>query len=240
MNHNHFAKRAALFTIFAVLVFGLPSFAFADEVDQVVKVVSDDWSSLEIVKLFVELLLPVAMLLFGLWLDRRIKDVEHRQWSNQKVIEKRLEVYEKMAPKLNEMMCYFMRIGSWKDQDPVSVVDIKRELDKTAHIYAPLFSTRFLEAYNAYMNKCFVTERGEGKDAALRAELQHYCEFYVGVDHSCQWKPEWDEYFTDADHATDRFNVREAYQELMAVIAAELGVGIDPNQNDQQATGKAS
>ena len=164
-----------------------------EKIDQVVKVVSDDWSSLEVVKLFVELLMPAAMLMFGLWLDRRIKDVEHRQWSNQKVIEKRLEVYEKMAPQLNELMCYFMRIGAWKDRNPVGIVDLKRDLDKTAHIYAPLFSTRFLETYDVFMGKCFATERGAGKDAALRTELQHYCDAYVGEDHSCEWKQEWND-----------------------------------------------
>ena len=54
-----------------------------DGVDQVVKVVSDDWNSLEVVKLIIDLLIPAAMLYLGLWFDRRIKEIEHRQWSNQ-------------------------------------------------------------------------------------------------------------------------------------------------------------
>lgn len=231
MNQSTISSRFASAVTVAAFIFAVPDLVMGqDQIDQTVKVVSDDWNSLEIVKLFVELLMPAAMLMFGLWLDRRIKDVEHRQWSNQKVIEKRLEVYEKMAPDLNEMMCYFMRIGSWKDHDPVGIVDVKRELDKTAHIYAPLFSPRFLGTYDGFMGKCFATERGKGKDAGLRADVADYCDAYVGVDHSGEWKSEWTDYFTGPEEATDRFEVRGAYQELMAVIAAELGVGIDPHQ----------
>ncbi|MGI9471750.1 MAG: hypothetical protein ACR2NZ_09480 [Rubripirellula sp.] len=200
-----------------------------EQIDQTFKIVSDDWNSLEVVKLIIGLLTPAALLAISVWLDRRIKEVEHRQWSNQKVIEKRLEVYEKLTPFLNEMMCYFMRIGSWKEHDPTEIVDMKRDLDKIAHIYAPLFSPQFLQKYNEFMSQCFAMYRGAGKDAQLRTECEHYKEAYVGDENDDgAWQSEWSEYFTGPDEAVDRNQVREAYQELVGVTAQELGVGLAP------------
>ena len=211
--------------IFVIVAICAPS-SSAEEIDQVVKVVSDDWSSLEILKLLIDLLTPAAMLYIGLWFDRRIKEFEHRQWSNQKVIEKRLEVYEKVTPKLNDMMCYFLRIGTWKELNPTEVIDMKREIDKDAHIYAPLFSPAFMDRYNEFMSSCFATFRGAGKDAQLRADGSFYREAYVGDEpHDGKWNAEWDDCFTGAEEASTREQVSSSYRALVGLIAQELGVG---------------
>ena len=221
-------RQIAIPLLLAVAAFAASGDLHAQEVDQTIKIVSDDWNSLEVVKIIVGLLIPAAMLFIGVWLDRRIKEFEHRQWSNQKVIEKRLEVYEKITPQLNEMMCYFVRVGMWKERDPTDIIDMKRDLDKVAHIYAPLFSPKFLESYNSYISKCFAMFRGAGKDAQLRTEAEHYREAYVGEEGEHDvWKPEWDDCFTGAEEASDRSEVRAAYQDLVGVIARELGVGLE-------------
>lgn len=211
-------------------VFGLattPSVASAQEqVDQVIKVVSEDWNSLEITKLVIDLLIPAAMLAMGLWFDRRIKEFEHRQWSNQKVIEKRLEVYEKVTPKLNDMMCYFLRIGTWKEASPEEIIDMKRDIDKEAHIYAPLFSPSFMDRYHDFMGNCFATFRGEGLDAQLKADCSFYRDAYVGDEEEpCKWESEWDSCFTGPEEASSREDVSRSYRELVGLIAQELGVG---------------
>lgn len=210
---------AAIFVSFSANV------GWSQQIDQTVKIVSDDWSSLEIIKLLIELLTPAAMLYIGLWFDRRIKEFEHRQWSNQKVIEKRLEVYEKLTPKLNDMMCYFLRIGGWKELSPVEVIDMKRDIDKDAHIYAPLFSPAFLDRYNEFMSLCFATFRGAGMDAALKAEANSYREAYVGLDGESTWQSDWDNCFVEAEEASDRKDVGNGYRNLVGLIASELGVG---------------
>ena len=210
----------------SVLVLAATHIALSQDVDHTIKIVSDDWSSLEIVKLVIELLTPAAMLYIGLWFDRRIKEFEHRQWSNQKVIEKRLEVYEKLTPKLNDLMCYFLRIGSWKELCPADVIDIKRDIDKDAYIYAPLFSPEFLERYNDFISVCFATFRGAGKDAALRAEASFYREAYVGEEGECaQWQESWNDCFVEASEASPREDVSQRYRELVGLIASEIGVG---------------
>ena len=231
-------KVTTFFVVALLAVCLLPAFARAQDndqpqsngqhIDQVVKVESDPWNSLEVVKLMIGLLIPAAMLFVGIWMDRRIKEFEHRQWSNQKVIEKRLEVYEKLTPQLNELMCYFVRVGSWKEHDPTEIVDMKRDMDKIAYIYAPLFSPEFLTRYNEYMGVCFAMYRGAGLDAQLRTECEHYREAYVGADDDDgSWDNEWDACFTGPEEASERDDVRRAYQEMVSLIARELGVGLE-------------
>lgn len=195
--------------------------------DYVIRMESDSWNSLEIVKLVVGLLTPAAMLMIGLWMDRRIKEYEHRQWSNQKVIEKRLDVYERITPQLNELMCYFLQIGAWKRNDPRSIISMKRDIDKIAYIYAPLFSEQFLERYNGFMSVCFATFRGDGKDAQLRIEAQPYRDAFVGKDGCGTWDAAWDDCYTGKEEKSEEGDVRKAYRELVGLIARELGVGLE-------------
>ncbi|MEO1524470.1 MAG: hypothetical protein AAFX06_03500 [Planctomycetota bacterium] len=214
--------------LFASLFCVSNSAVAAEEVDQVIEVVGNPWNSLEVVRLITGLLIPAALLFVGVWMDRRIKEIEHRQWSNQKIIEKRLEVYEKITPQLNEMMCFFVRIGSWKEHAPTCIVDMKRELDKIAYIYAPLFSPKFLETYNDFMGLCFATERGAGKDAQLRTDCEHYREAYVGDESGNNaWQERWDDCFTGAEEASEKKEVHAGYNRLLKTIATEIGVGLE-------------
>lgn len=126
------------------------------------------------------------------------------------------------------MMCYFLRIGTWKEHDPTDIIDKKRGIDKIAHIYAPLFSPDFMKCYNGFMEKCFSTFRGAGLDAQLRSECEHYRDAYVGDENDDgTWRDEWDECFTGTEGASDRGEVRQAYVDLVGTIARELGVGLE-------------
>jgi hypothetical protein len=114
------------------------------------------WNSLEITKLAVAALTPVAVALLGLWLNRHLKRLEHLQWAGQKVIEKRLKVYSRLAPVLNDLYCYLDYIGDWKYKNPVAVLGLKRFADREFYVNAPLFSKSFHDAYHAFINLCFI------------------------------------------------------------------------------------
>lgn len=199
-------------------------------VDQTVMVLTPSpWNTLEVVKLTSALLVPAALIFISVWMDRRIKQFEHRQWTNQKVIEKRMEVYEKITPKLNDVMCYFLRVGTWKRHSPTEIVNLKRDLDQTAHIYAPLFPAEFLVLYNNFMRRCFVMFRGDGKDAQLCTEQKHYVEVYSG-----EWCEEWNDLFVEETEAVKREDVRSEYQKFVSYFAHELGVGLERPRYDEQ------
>ena len=73
------------------------------------------WSSLEILKLVVGALTPLVLLFVGVWVNRIAKRVEAAQWANQKLVEKRIAIYDELAPILNDLYCYYKCVGNYKD-----------------------------------------------------------------------------------------------------------------------------
>jgi len=102
------------------------------------------WNWLEVAKLVAGLLTPVALAILGIYIHRVTKRFEHLQWQSQKLIEKRLEIYDSLAPELNELLCYFTYVGAWRDTNPDTVVSLKRKIDRRIHLAAALFSKDFL------------------------------------------------------------------------------------------------
>ena len=64
---------------------------------------------------------------------------EARKTTNQELIKKRILVYDTIAPKVNELLCFFLSRGPWKSLPPPLMIQRKRELDQTMYVYGPLF-----------------------------------------------------------------------------------------------------
>jgi hypothetical protein len=174
------------------------------------------WNSLEITKLIVQGLTPLLIVLLGILVNRAIKRFEHRQWRNQKLIEKRLEIYDDMAPVLNDLLCYFTFVGCWKDLSPAEVVKLKRTLDKKIYLAAPLFSPRFFSACMELMNQCYETYSGWGKDAKLKTKFERR-KGAAGTG----WQATWEKMYST--QPSDPATIRKAYQELMKCFSEEIG-----------------
>ncbi|HEY3309678.1 MAG TPA: hypothetical protein VGJ93_14590 [Desulfuromonadaceae bacterium] len=84
------------------------------------------WTSLEVVKLISSSLTPLVIAGVGVYIHRLTKRFEHLQWRNQKLVEKRLNIYDDLAPLLNENLCYFTCVGSWKEKTPSEVIASKK------------------------------------------------------------------------------------------------------------------
>ncbi|OQW91474.1 MAG: hypothetical protein BWK78_04520 [Thiotrichaceae bacterium IS1] len=178
------------------------------------------WNSLEIAKLTVDI---VTTLLLGaiFWLiDNAVRRAESARWRNQKLVEKRLNVYDDTAPQLNDLLCYYTYVGNWQGFTPVDIIHLKRELDKKIHVAAPLFSKEFLEKYSKLMVLCFETFVGVGKDARLRTKTERRIAGTPGG-----WKEEYNERFSAIEDCPPREEIKAAYNELMACFAAELEIG---------------
>jgi hypothetical protein len=78
------------------------------------------WNSLEVAKFIVSIISPLILIFLGFWINRRIKHTEFLNWTNQKVIEKRIAIFDQIAPLLNDLYCFFMYIGHWKELTPPS------------------------------------------------------------------------------------------------------------------------
>jgi hypothetical protein len=114
---------------------------------------------------------------------------------NQEVIKKRLAIFDKTAPLLNDIFCFQMCIGRWRSLSPTQMLENKRALDSEMHVYEALFSGRFVDKYSQFMNSCFVIYRGIGRTAALRADTKHMRTNWQG-----NWNDAWDD-LSDEDNS---------------------------------------
>ncbi|HWD26172.1 MAG TPA: hypothetical protein VG387_03340 [Rhizomicrobium sp.] len=103
------------------------------------------WNWLEVARLSAGLLTPVAVGFLGVYLNRVSKRFEMRQWQSQKLTEKRLAIYDELAPTFNDLLCFFTYVGSWRDINPPVVVSWKRVIDKKVNLASPLFSPNSMQ-----------------------------------------------------------------------------------------------
>lgn len=175
------------------------------------------WNWLEAAKLFASLLIPIAVAAFGVYVHRVTKRFEHLQWRSQKLIEKRLAVYDDLAPLFNDLLCYFTYVGNWRELDPPDVVLLKRTVDKKVHLAAPLFTGEFFAASMDFQSLCFETYTGWGRDALLRTAFVRRREGCLN-----DWKQEWDACFSI--QVVEPNEIRHAYRRLMEAFAQDIGV----------------
>lgn len=179
------------------------------------------WNSLEIAKIAVSALTPFLVIIIGLRINGKLKRLDYLQWTNQKVTEKRIAVFEELAPLLNDLLCYFTYVGCWKEITAPEMIVRKRKMDRIVHVNAPLFSRKFTERYSNFIEACYGTYSGWGKDAKLRTLSKRRREA-VGSG----WNPEWNECFADEKNCSDPEIVRGEYELLMTCFSEELGVGL--------------
>lgn len=175
------------------------------------------FTPLEITKLLVDALTPLAVLFLGIWLNRLAKRLEQAQWTNQKLIEKRIAVYDAMAPKLNDILCFCTFVGGWQTLKPEDILASKRELDRSFYVTGAFFTSALETAYHRFINTCFKTWSGHGVEAKLR----------IGRIYRKQHLPGWQDtmahYFLDPEDTTKE-DVRKAYSALMSQYASEIGL----------------
>jgi hypothetical protein len=177
------------------------------------------WNSLEIAKLLVAGLTPVLIAIVGLYLNRRLKRFEHMQWRNQKLIEKRLAIYDDLAPLLNDLLCYFTYVGNWKEIKPNEIVQLKRTIDKKFYVAAPLFSTVFFSETMTFINLCFKPYQGWGHNAKLMTAFERRKEAFGN-----SWDVSWEDLFTSDNQTTDPSKIKESYLKIMNVFSEDIGL----------------
>ncbi len=179
------------------------------------------WNSLEIVKLVLGVLTPLSVACLGWLVARRLKRLELVQWTNQRLIEKRLALYDTVAPQLNALLCFYTWIGYWKDISPDDVIRAKRDLDRTFHIYRYLFDDDVYDAYHTFIHALFEMHTGAGRDARIRSLIQAP-DGDRSVHGSYAWKPAWSDRFATAS-VVPRDDVLRYYTRLMERLRVALG-----------------
>jgi hypothetical protein len=183
---------------------------------------SSPWNSLEIAKLAVGFLTPVLLFALGIVVTRAARRIENAQWASRKLIERRIELHKDMAPKLNDLYCFFATVGHFRDITPPDALKVKRELDKLFFQNEQLFSPEFGSRYNRFIDSCFKHSRF-AEDAKLIAQAEWIREqrSYSGWDSS--WNIMFIPMTTDESKRTVPVQ-EENYRALMSTFADDLGV----------------
>ncbi|MER9598408.1 hypothetical protein [Mesorhizobium sp. M0244] len=152
---------------------------------------------MEIAKLVISALTPIVVAILGWRISRTLKEIEQKQWASRKLVEKRIEIYDRISPQINRLFCYYRWIGDWKKLSPLEIIDTKRDLDHLVYIYRYLLDDKFFEAYSSFMDALFLTYNGAGEDARLRTHIRNE-EGDRAKSTFYQWAAAWEDCFDDS------------------------------------------
>jgi hypothetical protein len=140
------------------------------------------WNSLEVCKLIVGLMVPIAIVVVSNQYSNRERLQTEQHETRQKAddmnktkqderekreVDKRFNAWEQMAPQMNQIYSYFLYIGDWKTTSPEQIVEKKRQLDDLIYSNRIFFTDQFFNSYSAFMRAAFTTSRGWEKDPQL-------------------------------------------------------------------------
>ena len=181
---------------------------------------ANPWNSLEILKLIFSTLTPMLIVIIGLFLNQKLKKFEHVQWRNQKLIEKRLIIFDEITPLLNDLLCYFTYVGYWKECKPTEIIKLKRILDKKIYLAKPLFSDDFFIKSLFFVDLCYKPYQGWGEDAKLLTDFNQRKKAF-----SNEWDEKWDNYFANnSNEITNSTQLRKSYYEIMEILSKDIGI----------------
>ncbi|TFV95410.1 hypothetical protein [Orlajensenia leifsoniae] len=173
----------------------------------------------DVVIAFTGIVTPVLVAVFGVFLARR-------QSRSQLLQQTRFEYYKSLAPDLNRLMCYLTFIGTWRDDSPPEIVALKRRLDSTFHVAAPLFSGEVSAAYRRQMDLSFATFGNWGQDATIRSSAYRRQQTWSRAD--LPWEPGWQAMFdldnADSITAESLAAYRKAYDDLLFALVTDLSL----------------
>ena len=181
---------------------------------------ADSWTSVQIVTLVVDAATPVTVAVLGVIFARASRKIEQVQWANQTVVTRRLDVFDKLAPGLNRLLCFATFVGVWKEIDPGKAIAIKRDLDQIMYANKVLFSEELFDAYHRFMTVLFAMFATTGADAKVRAPI----ESKWGNRRDLTWWNDAMEDLFSTDNVSSPDEIQAAYDALGEQFRANLYV----------------
>jgi hypothetical protein len=170
----------------------------------------------EYLKLLTSLLIPLSIALVGFLVQRALA-AQSRSWKFQdRIVDKRIEVYEKIAEDLNRIYCYVMDVGTFKSETPDTIIAAKRNVDRYMYIYQAIWSEDTFKAFKVYEKSAFKMYQDIGEDADIRSPFLE--KRAAREKRNEAWPESWDKRFTkerDPKH-------KEKYQELIRLLSRDL------------------
>lgn len=144
------------------------------------------------------------------------------------IINKRIDVYNKVGESLNDVYVYITAVGHYKDLTPDNIIAIKRATDKVVYSNIPFLSAEFFTSYHNFMNAAFCTYGGVGVDAKIIADLDTHKESALVVGKN--WEQRYDAMFSEPAKPDVDMNpmntVTEKYMAIMLSLGQEMNESI--------------
>jgi hypothetical protein len=172
-----------------------------------------DW--LEVAKLGIAALTPLMTGLIGLLVLHLGTKLDVTKQLNHELLKKRLALFEDIAPKLNDLFCFYQAVGHWAELSPEEVIRRKRAIDRSIQVNRYLFRSDFWDEYQRFEKAHFDMFAAVGQPARLRLDLKHMRE-RMGDSLKSEWMP------LVSSHPGDSREQREHYQALMRILGNEV------------------
>jgi hypothetical protein len=173
------------------------------------------WNSIKIPITIIATLAPIVIAFLVFRYNKIIKDLDKKHQTNQRIFEKRIEIYDRIGPKLYDIFCFYCYNGNWKEITPVDIVRIKRELDKDINVSTPLFSNDISEKYIDFMRLCFVSFSGWEHEEKIKSLYE------LRQEHNVEWNDDWIQLF-DTNNVVEAVKLKEKYNELTESFKKDL------------------
>lgn len=171
---------------------------------------------MELAKLLVSILTPLAIVAVGYFIQRAMAN-QSQSWKRlDRLVDKRVDVYEKIAEDLNRIHCYVLDIGGFKQETPETILAAKRNVDRQMFIYRAIWPPETFAAFLRFIESSFEHFQGIGRDAKIRTTFVEKKTAYERKGET--WPAGWDEWFTkerDVEH-------KRKHDELIERIADDL------------------
>ena len=175
------------------------------------------WDSLKIPIMIMATLAPIVIAFLAIRFNRTIKRLKKKHQTNQRRIEKRIEIYDRIGPKLNDLFCFYCYNGNWKEITPIDIIRLKKELDKDMNVYSPLFSNNISEKYDDFMRLCFVSFSGWEHKEKIKSLYE------IRQEHNVEWNDDWIQFF-DTNNVIEGIKMKESYNELIEYFKKDLSL----------------
>ena len=170
---------------------------------------------LEYAKIGVAALTPIMTGVVGIILVRLGTRLDATKQLHQELLRKRLQLFEDVAPKLNDVFCFFQAIGHWADLSPDEVIKRKRAIDRSIQVNRYLFRSDFWDAYQRFEQSHFDMFAAVGQPAKLRLDMAYVRE-RVGDYFKSEWAP-----FVSGKPGNHQ-DQSQHYQALMQILGKEI------------------
>jgi hypothetical protein len=170
---------------------------------------------LEYAKLGIAALTPIMTGVVGIIVVRLGTKLDVSKQLHQELLRKRLQLFEDVAPKLNDIFCFFQAVGHWADLSPDEVIKRKRAIDRSIQVNRYLFRSDVWEAYQRFEQSHFDMFAAVGQPARLRLDMTYIRE-RVGDYFKSEWTP------MASAKAGNHEEQRDRYQALMQILGSEI------------------